>query len=172
MEYTTVVLPVAVTAAAETPDDVRGENALAVVLPVAAAAANLATAFVVSAVASASETTTDTTQVHNDVGGDDSVGVQHFETVHQNQHQQGALESIMASTRVSLERATCIESLDQLITKLSTMSDRSSGISPGFDCIDNALPWNQIGVFPQYETLDSVNATRGIIPLPSPESAL
>jgi len=52
------------------------------------------------------------------------------------------------------------------------MSDRSSGISPGFDCIDNALPWNQIGVFPQYETLDSVNATRGIIPLPSPESAL
>mmetsp|Transcript_23520 Transcript_23520/g.35637 ORF Transcript_23520/g.35637 Transcript_23520/m.35637 type:complete len:116 (+) Transcript_23520:30-377(+) len=109
MEYTTtVVLPVAVTAAAEMPDDVRGENALAVVLPVAAAAAaNLATAFVVSAVASASETTTDTTQVHKDVGGDASIGVQHFETVHQDQHQQGALESIMASTRVSLERATC-----------------------------------------------------------------
>mmetsp|Transcript_20721 Transcript_20721/g.31978 ORF Transcript_20721/g.31978 Transcript_20721/m.31978 type:complete len:116 (+) Transcript_20721:112-459(+) len=109
MEYTTVVLPVAVTAAAETPDDVRGENALAVVLPVAAAAvaANLATAFVVSAVASASETTTDTTQVHKYVGGDDSIGVQLFKTVHQNQHQQGALESIMASTRVSLERATC-----------------------------------------------------------------
>ena len=173
MEYATVVLPVAVTAAAPIADDVRAETALAVVLPVAAA--NLATALVVSAAATANETTTDTTHVQKDVGCEDAVVAQHFETVHQQQHSagsDGALESVMASTTLSLERATCIESLDHLITRLSTLSDRSSGISPGFDCIENALPWKQIGVFPQYETLSSVNATKGMIPLPSPESSI
>ncbi len=172
MEYATVVLPVAVTAASPSVDDVRAESALAVVLPVAAA--NLATALAVSAAAAAAvnETTTD---VQKDVGCDDAAGAQHFETVHQHHHSagsQGALETVMASTTISLERATCIQSLEQLITRLSTLSERSSGISPGFDCIENALPWKQIGVLPQYETLSSINAKQGIIPLPSPESAI
>lgn len=175
---TTVVLPVAVTA--EIPTDASGENALAaVVLPVAAA--NIATALVVSAavaaVANASDTTTVADQVPKDTGNEDFVDAQFFEAVH-NHHpqrplgQQGALESVMATTKISLERSKCIDSLDQLITRLSTLSDRSSGISPGFDCIDNALPWKQIGVFPQYETLDAINATSGVIPLPSAESAI
>lgn len=191
MEFTAVVLPVVDTAAAETTDDVRGEAAaLAVVLPVAAAttvaattvaAANLATALVVSAAAAAanvSEVTTDTTQVQKDLGGEESIVAQHFETVQQQQCQhhsacsQGVLESVMARTTIGSDKATCIDLLDNLITELSTLSDRSAGVSPGFDCIDTDLPWKQIGSFPQYETLDSVNATRGDIPLPSPESAL
>ena len=170
MEYATVVLPVAVTAAAPNADDVRAESALAVVLPVATA--NLATALAVTAAAAA---VNETSYEQKDVGCDDAAGAQHFETVHHYHHSagsQGALESVMASTTISLERATCIQSLEQLITRLSTLSERSSGISPGFDCIENALPWEQIGVLPQYETLNSINAKQGIIPLPSPESAI
>lgn len=173
MEYATVVLPVAVTTTEPVADDVRAETALAVVLPVAAA--NLAAALV-SAAATVNEATTNTLHVQkDDVGCEDAVGAQHFETEYHQQHStasQGALESVMANTTISLERATCIESLEQLITRLSTLSDRSSGISPGFDCIDNALPWKQTIVFPQYETLSSVNATKGIIPLASPESSI
>mmetsp|Transcript_16779 Transcript_16779/g.27567 ORF Transcript_16779/g.27567 Transcript_16779/m.27567 type:complete len:696 (+) Transcript_16779:177-2264(+) len=173
MEYATVVLPVAVTTTEPVADDVRAETALAVVLPVAAA--NLAAALV-SAAATVNEATNNTLHVQkDDVGCEDAVGAQHFEKEYHQQHStasQGALESVMANTTISLERATCIESLEQLITRLSTLSDRSSGISPGFDCIDNALPWKQTIVFPQYETLSSVNATKGIIPLASPESSI
>ena len=224
MEYATVVLPVAVTAATTETHDATSAavvlpaaaanlaNAIvvsataaaaavaanetiaidttiesqhdatsaAVVLPVAAA--NLATAIVVSATAAAAAAVVnetianDTTQVQQkDLGGDASVDAQHFESVYHNQQStgpQGALETVMASTKVTLERDRCIDSLDQLITKLSTLNDKSSGISPGFDCIDNKLPWKQVGVFPQYETLDSVNEKRGMIPLPSPESTM
>lgn len=174
MEYATVVLPVAVTTAnTETHD----ATSAAVVLPVAAA--NLATAIVVSAAAAVAVNETipiDTTQVQQkDLEGELSVDAQHFESAYQNKQAtgpQGALETVMASTKVTLERDKCIDSLDQLITKLSNLSDKSSGISPGFDCIGNKLPWKQIGVFPQYETLDSVNEKSGIIPLPSPESTI
>lgn len=128
-------------------------------LPIPTVAANLATAL--------------TQLVPKDVRGEDSDGAQLVEAVHHHHGPQGALESVMATTKVSLDRVTCIESLDKLITRLSTLSDRSSGISPGFDCcIDNALPWKQIGGFPQYETLDAVNATRGLIPLPNADSAI
>jgi hypothetical protein len=176
MEYATVVLPVAVTTATTETHDTT--SAAAVVLPVAAA--NLATAIVVSAAAAAvavNETIPiDTAQVQQkDLEGEASVDVQHFESAYHNQQPtgpQGALESVMASTKVALERDRCIDSLDQLITKLSNLSDKSSGISPGFDCIGNKLPWKQIGVFPQYETLDSVNEKSGVIPLPSPESTI
>ena len=175
MEYATVVLPVAVTTAnTETHD----ATSAAVVLPVAAA--NLATAIVVSAAAAVAVNETipiDTTQVpQKDLGGEVSVDAQHFESAYHNQQQstgtQGALETVMASTKVTLERDKCIDSLDQLISKLSNLTDKSSGISPGFDCVENKLPWKQIGVFPQYETLDSVNEKSGMIPLPSPESTI
>ena len=92
----------------------------------------------------------------------------------QQQHaagEQSVLESIMSTAKVSLERSICIESLGDLITRLK-QGGNSSSISPGFDCINTALPWDEIAVFPHYETLHTVNATKGIIPLPSPVSAI